>query len=139
MNKRGRLKLHDDTFYKREGNLFQTDSKRNIENNLFKARAMVALSDYVTKVNDIPHFDYILDSKAAKKGKFTFTYKQTVFIELGRLFDFLIDKEGYNPAVEFLVTYTTSLCEYAYKNKMSVREMEQEIRAKKKEVKQIYK
>ena len=139
MLKRGRPPQYDEKSYKNFGQIFQTDNKRNIQNNLHKAQAMKVLSDYVVAGNEIPHFDYILDVESLRSNtKYSFTYKQTVFTELGRLYNYIESMEDDEAALNFLVKYTGSLCELAFEYNLSVREMEQEVRNKRKEVKDLY-
>lgn len=138
MKKRGRPPKYTAEGYKELGQLLEMDSKRNIQNTLYKTQATKALSDYVLDGNKIPHFDYILDIEGQRAGKFTYTWKQTVFTELGRLYDYLKSMEDEEFAINFLVEYTGNLCTFAKENRLSVRDMEKSVRDKRLEVKELY-
>ncbi|HAZ05304.1 MAG TPA: hypothetical protein DCY58_01985 [Acetobacterium sp.] len=138
MAKRGRPPKYDEQNYKTLGQMFQTDNKRKIQNEMYKAKATTLLVEYASGGNEIPCLDYIVDVDGIKSGKFTYTWKQTVFTELGRLHDYLKTNEDEEFAAKFLNEYVGNLCVFAKENNLSVREMEKSVREKRFELKELY-
>ncbi len=108
----------------------QTDNDRTAQNFHYMAEAVKVL---ILDEPEIPYIEILFDSKTQK-------YKsQSSLVELGRLYDLIESEEGQKVATNFLIEYTRNLLVYANDNNLKSKEIEQLVRYKKLEIKEVYK
>lgn len=135
MEKVGRPKKFGDEYINKMKMLIGTDpTTRTIQNFIYFSKAFGVVNSYIENGKEIKYVkDYLIDPEEQGIKGFS------ILVELGRLYDFIENYEGEEVAEDFLLKYTENLLIVAKDNNFKSKEMQQEIRDKKKEIKAIYK
>ena len=134
MGKVGRPEKFEDLKIKQAMLWSKTYTKRAAQNYLYACYAATALKEYVKDRKDIKYLDDKLINTKTEEMK-----DYSTMVELGRLYYCIAEQEGHEVASDFLGGYTTNLLILTMDLSLKSKEMQQEVRDKKKEIQAIYK
>jgi len=130
MGKVGRPKKLDDQYIKQLAIIYGTNDRRMLYNYHYLVQTVKVL---ILDKPNIPHLEILFNSKTQKYNS------QSSLVELGRLYDLIETMEGQEVATNFIIEYTNNILEFTNDNKLKSKQLEQCIRDKKQEIKELYK
>lgn len=133
MTKVGRPEKFSDFEIKKAMLWSNTYTKRAAQNYLYSCYGATALKEYVEAGGDIKSLnDKLINIKTEEMKDYSSV------VELGRLYYCIAKQEGHEVATDFLGKYTNNLLIDSDYYNLSKKEIQQEIRDKKKEIQAIY-